>query len=146
LVLRCWPGLGSQVEKCLLKLAIIVDWAAGWRCSYSPWTLQCPRTFLELVLQDENLCLKKLALAFLTDCVYWFLTSLKSCISLGLFYANAERHRMFLCWSWAVRSGVNQDLYLFLVLHFLNGACLFKMERKAVLKSNQTYQLLAPLV
>jgi hypothetical protein len=40
---------------------------------------------LELVLHDANFCLKKLALAFLTDCVYWFLTSLKSCISRGLF-------------------------------------------------------------
>jgi hypothetical protein len=69
--------------------------------------------------------LKKLALAFLTACVYWFLTSLKSCISPGLFDANAEHHRMFLCSSWAVRSGVNQGLYLFLVLHFLNGVCLF---------------------
>ena len=28
-------------------------------------------------------------------------------------------------------------LYLFLVLHFVNGACLFKMVRKALLKSNQ---------
>jgi hypothetical protein len=36
-----------------------------------------------------------------------------------------------------VKSGVNQGLYLFLVLHFLNGACLFKMEKKALLKSNQ---------
>ena len=32
---------------------------------------------------------------------------------------------------------MNQGLYLFLVLHFLNGACLFKMARKALLKSNQ---------
>ena len=34
-------------------------------------------------------------------------------------------------------SGVNQGLYLFLVLHFLNGACLFKMVRKSLLKNNQ---------
>ena len=53
------------------------------------------QNFLELVIQDANFCLKKLALA----CVYLFLTSLKSCISRGLFYANAERHRMFLHWS-----------------------------------------------
>ena len=66
--------------------------------------------------------MKKLALAFLTDWVYWFLTSLKSCISRRLFDANAERHRMFLFWSWAVKSGVNQELYLFLVLNFFNGA------------------------
>jgi hypothetical protein len=43
--------------------------------------------------------LKNLALAFLTACVYWFLSSLKKCISRGLSDANAERHRMFLCWS-----------------------------------------------
>ena len=68
--------------------------------------------------------------AFLTDCVYWFLTSLNSCISWGLFDAIAGCHIMFLCWSRAVRSGVNQGLYLFLALHFVKGACLFKMVRK----------------
>ena len=67
-------------------------------------------------IQDSNLCLKKLAFAFLTACVYWFLTSLKSCISWGLLDANAERHRMFLCWSRAIRSGVNLGQYLFLDL------------------------------
>ena len=36
----------------------------------------------------------------------------------------------FLCLSRAVKSVVNQGLYLFLVLHFFNGACLFKMARK----------------
>ena len=44
------------------------------------------QNFLEL--QDANFYLKKLAFAFLTDCVYWFLTSLKSCISRGLFNAT----------------------------------------------------------
>ena len=39
--------------------------------------------FLELELQGANFCLKKLAFAFLTDCVYWFLTSLNSCILRG---------------------------------------------------------------
>ena len=91
------------------------------------------QNFLEFVLQDENFCLKKLAFAFLTDCVYWFLTSLKSCISRGLFNASAVRQRMFLCWSRAVRFGVNQGLYLFLVTHFLKGACLFKVVRKLLL-------------
>ena len=80
---------------------------------------------------------KKLCLAFLTACVYWFLTSLKSCISRGLFDANAECHRMFLCWSRVDRFGVTQGLHLFLVQHFLKGACLFKMVRKALLKNNQ---------
>jgi hypothetical protein len=47
--------------------------------------------------------LKKLALAFQTACVYWFLTSLKSCISRGLFDANAVGRRVFLCWSRIVR-------------------------------------------
>ena len=95
------------------------------------------QNFFELELQDANFCLKKLAFAFLTDCVYWFLTSLNCCISRGLFEAIAVRHRMFLCWSRAVRSGVNQGLYLFLVLHFLNGACLSKMVRKLLLKKDQ---------
>jgi hypothetical protein len=76
--------------------------------------------------------LKNLAFAFLTACVYWFLTSLKSCISRGLFDANAVHHRMFLCWSRAVRSGVNHGLYLFLVLHVFEWG-LFKMVRKALL-------------
>ena len=35
------------------------------------------------------------------------------------------------------RSGVNQGQYLFLVLHFLNGSCLFKMVRKALLRNSQ---------
>ena len=35
------------------------------------------------------------------------------------------------------RSGVNQGLSLFLVLQFFNGACLFKMVRKAILKNSQ---------
>ena len=56
---KAWPA----IEKCLLKFSIIVDlsvvtvfptlsalgsWAAGRRCSYSPWTLQWPRTFWSL--------------------------------------------------------------------------------------------------
>ena len=32
---------------------------------------------------------------------------------------------------------MNQGIYLFLVLHFLNGACLFKLARKVFLKNNQ---------
>ena len=58
------------------------------------------------VLHDAHFCLEKLTLAFLTDCVYRLLTSLKMCISRGLFDANAVRHRMFLCWSKAVKYGV----------------------------------------
>ena len=80
--------------------------------------------------------MKKLVFAFLTDSLYWFLTSLKSCISLGLFDANLVS-RMFLCWSRAFRSGVNQGLFLFLVLHFFKGACLFKMVMKLLLKNYQ---------
>ncbi|CDQ73113.1 unnamed protein product [Oncorhynchus mykiss] len=37
----------------------------------------------------------------------------------------------------SIRSGVNQGLYLFLVLHFLKGSCLFKMVRKLLLKNDQ---------
>jgi hypothetical protein len=62
--------------------------------------------------------LKTLAFAFLIDCVYWFLTSLKSSILWGLFDASAVGHRVFLCWTRAVKSGVNQGLYLFLVKTF----------------------------
>jgi hypothetical protein len=36
-----------------------------------------------------------------------------------------------------VSSGVNQGIYMFVVLHFLNGACLVKRVRKALLKNNQ---------
>ena len=53
------------------------------------------QNFFEFVLWDANFCLKKLAVAFLTAYVYRFLTSLKSCISWGLFDAIAVRHRMF---------------------------------------------------
>ena len=52
----------------------------------------------------------------------------------GLFNANAVHHRMFLCWSRAVRSGVNQGLYLFLVQFYLNGACLFKDGEESTFK------------
>ena len=88
------------------------------------------QNFWPLELQDANFCFKRLAFAFLADCVYWVLTSLKSCISRGLFDASAVRHRIFLCWS-------IQGLYLFLVLHFLKGACLFKMVRKLLSKNDQ---------
>jgi hypothetical protein len=75
---------------------------------------------------------EKLAFAFLTYCVFWFLTSLVKLQ--GLFDANAVHHMVLLVWSRAVKSGVNQGLYLFLVLHFSNGACLFKMVSKALFK------------
>ena len=55
------------------------------------------QNFLELVLQDANFCLKKLAFAFLTDCLYWFLISLKSFIWRGLFDASAVHHMNVLC-------------------------------------------------
>ena len=141
---KAWPA----VEKCLLKFSIIVDLlvvtvfpSLRAVCSWDGVLLfsmdfTVSQNFIELVLQDANFCLKKLALAFLTACVYWFLTSLKSYISRGLFDANAECHRMFLCWSRAVKSVVNQGLYLFLVIHFLNWACLLKILRKALLKNN----------
>jgi hypothetical protein len=139
-VARCkaWQA----VEKCLLKFSIIVDLsvltvfpslrAVGSWEELLLFSMDFPvsQNVLEFVLQDPNFCLKKLAFAFLTACVYWFLTSPKSCILWGLFYANAVRHRMFLCWSRAVRSGVNHGLDLFLVLNCLNGACLFKIVKK----------------
>jgi hypothetical protein len=75
--------------------------------------------------------LKKLGFAFLTAWVYCFLTSLKMCISRGLYDAYAVCHMMFLCWSRAVRPGENQGLYLFLVLHFLRIPGPGRLERLA---------------
>jgi hypothetical protein len=119
---KAWPA----INKCLLKLSIIVDLlvvtvfpslsAVGSWDEVLLFTVS--QNVLELELQVANFCLKKLAFA-------WFLISLKSCVSLGLFDASVVRHRMFLCWLREVRSGVNQGLYQFLVLHFLKGACLF---------------------
>ena len=54
-----------------------------------------------------------------------------------MFDANEEHHRMFLCCSREVKSGMNQGIYLFLLQHFLDGACFFKMVRKALSKNNQ---------
>jgi hypothetical protein len=117
---KAWPA----VEKCLLKffdnrisvmtvfpsLTAVGSWGEVLLFSMD---FTVSQNFLELVLQDANFCLNKLALAFLTDCVYWFLTSMKSCISLGLFDANAVHHRMFLYWSRAVKTGVNQGAISF---------------------------------
>ena len=123
---KAWPA----VEKCLLKFSIIVDLSlvtvfpslsavGSWEeVLLFSMDFTVSQNFFEIVLQDANFCLKKLALAFLTACVYWFLTSLKSCISWGLFDTNTVRHRMFLYWSRAVKSGVNQGQYLFLVQFF----------------------------
>ena len=142
---KAWPA----VEKCLLKFSIIVDLSVvtvipslsvvgSWEeVLLFSMDFTVSLNFLEFELQDANFYFTKLAFAFPTDCVYWFLTSLKSCISWGLFDANPVRHRMFLCWSRAVKSGLNQGLYLFVVLHFLKGACLFKMVRKLRLKNDQ---------
>jgi hypothetical protein len=99
---KVWPA----VEKCLLKFSIIVDLSAvtvfpslsavgSWEVLLFSMDFTVSQNFLDLVLQDAHFCLKKLAFAFLTACVYWFLTSPKSCISRGLFDANSELHRMF---------------------------------------------------
>ena len=97
---KAWPA----VEKCLLKFSIIVDLSVvtvfpslravgSWEeVLLFSMDLTVSQNFFELVLQDANFCLKKLALAFLTSCVYLFLTTLKSCISRGLFDANAKCH------------------------------------------------------
>ena len=102
---KAWPA----VEKCFLKFSIIMDLSVvtlfpnlsaggSWEevLSFS-MDFTVSQNLLELELQDANFRLKKLAFAFLPDCVYLFLTSLKSCISWGLFDASAVRHRMFLC-------------------------------------------------
>ena len=85
---KAWPA----VEKCLLKFSIIVDLSVvtvfpSLR-AVSSWEevlifsmdFTVSQNFFELVLQDANFCLKKLALAFLTACVYLFQTYLKSCM------------------------------------------------------------------
>ena len=86
---KAWPA----VEKCLLKFSIIVDLsvvtvlpslsAVGFWEEVLLFSMDLSQNFLELELQDANVCLKKLAFAFLTDCVYWFLTSLNSCMVAG---------------------------------------------------------------
>ena len=112
-------GVGvARWKACVVTVFPIVSAVGSWEeVLFFSMDFTVSQNFFEFVLQDANFCLKKLALAILTACVYLFLTSLKSCTSRGLFDANAERHRMFLCWSRAVRSGENQGLYLFLVLH-----------------------------
>ena len=102
---KAWPA----IEKCLFKFSIIVDLSVvtlfpslsavgSWEeVLLFSMDFTVSQNVLEFDLQDANFCLKKLALAFLTACVYWFLTSLKSCISRGLFDTNAVRNRMFLC-------------------------------------------------
>ena len=88
---KAWPA----VEKCLLKFLIIVDLSlvtvfpslravGSWEeVLLFSMDFTVSQIFFELVLQDADFCLKKLALAFLTACVYLFLTSLKSYISRG---------------------------------------------------------------
>ena len=85
---KAWPA----VAKCLLKFSIIVDLSVvrvfPSLSAVGSWEevllFTVSQNFLELELQDAHFCLKKLAFAFLTDCVYWFLTSLKSCRFLGV--------------------------------------------------------------
>ena len=96
------------------------------------------QNFMEFVLQDANFSLKKLVLALLTACVYWFLMSLKSCISQELFDANAVRRQdVFVLVKgsqvWSEATGYICSWFYI----FVNGACLFKMERKALLNNNQ---------
>ena len=100
---KAWPA----VEKCLLKFSIIMDLsvvtvlpslsAVGcWEeVLLFSMDFTVSQNFLELELQDAIFCLKKLAFAFLTGCVWWFLTSLNSCILRGLVDAIAVCHRMF---------------------------------------------------
>ena len=54
-VFRSLSAVGSWEEVLLLSMDFTVS-----------------QNFLEFVLQDGNLCLKKLAFAFLTACKYWF--------------------------------------------------------------------------
>ena len=100
---KAWPA----IEKCLLKCSIIMDLSmvtvSPSLSAVGSWEevllfsmdFTVSQNVLELELQDANFCLKKLALAFLTDCVYWFLTSLNSCISRGLFDATGPPQDVF---------------------------------------------------
>ena len=84
---KAWP----DVEKCLLKISIIGDLSVvtvfpslsvvgSWEeVLLFSIDFTVSQNFFEFVLQDANFCLKKLSLAFLTACVYLFLTSRKSC-------------------------------------------------------------------
>ena len=90
-------GRGSQVEsitsrrKMLIEIVNYRGFIGGDRVSYPQCSWEevflfsmdftVSQNFFVFVLQEANFCLKKLALAFLTACVYWFLTSLKSCTS-----------------------------------------------------------------
>ena len=71
------------VEKLLLKFSIIVDLSVvtvfpslravgSWEeVLLFSMDFTVSQNFFEFVLQDANFCLKKLALAFLTACVYF---------------------------------------------------------------------------
>jgi hypothetical protein len=86
---KAWPA----IEKCLVKCSIIMDLlvvtVSPSLSAVGSWEdvllvsmdLTVFQNFWDLELQDAHFCLKELAFAFLTDCVYWFLTSLNSCIS-----------------------------------------------------------------
>ena len=75
---KTWPA----VEKCLLKFSIIVDLSVvtvfpifsavgSWEEVFVfSMDFTVSQNLFEFVLQETNFCLKKLALAFLTACVY----------------------------------------------------------------------------
>ena len=74
---KAWPA----IEKCLLKFSIMVDLSVvivfpifsavgSWEEVFLfSMDFTVSQNFFELVLQEANFCLKKLALAFLTACV-----------------------------------------------------------------------------
>ena len=88
---KAWPA----VEKCLLKFSIIIDLTVvtvlpslsavgSWEevlLFYMDFTVS--QNFLELATGCKFL--PEESVLGLTDCVYWFLTSLNSCKSRGLF-------------------------------------------------------------
>ena len=125
-----WGGRGSQVEsmashrKMLIEILNYSGFISGDRVSYP----QCSRQLgggvlilhglysvpelLRLCVAGSKFLLEKSSLGFSNCLCILVSSSLRSCISRGLFDANAERHRMFLCWLRAVKSGENQGLYL----------------------------------
>ena len=125
-----WPA----VEKCLLKYSIIVDISV---VTVFP-SVSAVGSWEEVLLFSMDFSLPKPFGISATGCKFLFEKAIRCfpnclCILVPDFPEklhiagtircyNAVCHRMFLCWSRAVKSGVNQGLYLFLVLYFLNGA------------------------
>ena len=115
---KAWPA----VEKCLLKFSIIA-YSSVVTVFPSPSAVgSWEEVFLFSVDFTGCKFLFEKASLFFPNCLCILVSNFPEKWHIaGAFDANVILHRIFLCWSRAVRSGVNQELHLFLVLHFLNG-------------------------